>query len=258
MTSFEWIAAIYLAAVAATGRRTAQWRRGVLFAGGAVVLVIVARFTLPWEARAWMPHIYLVLGYWIPALFTSAAVNQGFEGWLARTDRRLNVGSLVGSWRLGLGDLEVAYLLCYPLVPATFSIVFLLGDARDVAHFWVAVLLAGYACYGTLPWTAARPPRVIARDEHARRGIAKLNTAVLGRVSHNLNTFPSGHVAVSLAAALSVWPVHPAAGAVFLLAATAIAIAAVAGRYHYLVDVLAGIPVGILAWLTPFLEAARF
>ena len=145
--------------------------------------------------------------------------------------------------------LELAYLLCYPMVPAAFAVVFFLGDAGDVARYWVSVLLAGYACYGTLPWTAARPPRLVSNDEPARRGIAWLNAAVLGRVSHSLNTFPSGHVAVSLAAALSVVPVHADAGAVFLLTAAVIAVAAVAGRYHYLVDVLAGLPVGALAWL---------
>ncbi len=256
MTSFEWIAAAYFAAVAATGRRSPRRRRGMLFAAAAVALVIVARFTLPWEARAWMPHLYLVLGYWIPAVFTPAPPDPRFEGWLARVDARLGAGlrtpgSGPSRWRSTL--FEAAYLLCYPMVPATFSIVFLLGDASDVARFWVAVLLAGYACYGTLPWTAARPPRVVARDEHARRGIAKLNAAVLGRVSHHLNTFPSGHVAVTLAAALSVMLVHTCAGVAFLVVAIAIAVAAVAGRYHYLVDVLTGIPIGAAAWLVALL-----
>jgi membrane-associated phospholipid phosphatase len=207
---------------------------------------------LPWESRAWLAHAWLVFGYWIPALFTPPQPHARFERWLVETDARLGVHAVVPR---STHHLELAYLLCYPLVPASFAVVFALGDAADVRRYWVAVLVAGYACYGTLPWTAARPPRVLSADDSARRGIAWLNTAVLGRVSHNLTTFPSGHVAVSLAAALSVTAVHTGAGVVFLIAAIAIAVAAVAGRYHYLVDVLAGIPVGAAGWLVSRMAA---
>ena len=247
MTSFEWIAAAYFAVVAATGRRTPRRARGIACAACTLALIIVARFALPWEVRAWMPHLYLVLGYWIPALLTPSQLDGRFEAWLRRADASLGAR---GRRARGAGHhLELAYLLCYPMVPAAFALVFMLGDADDVTRFWVAVLLAGYACYGTLPWTAARPPRLLSADESARRGIAWLNTAVLKRVSHNLTTFPSGHVAVSLAAALGVIAVHTGAGAVLLGVATAVAVAAVAGRYHYLVDVLAGLPVGAVAWI---------
>lgn len=247
MTSFEWIAAAYFVVVAATGRRTPRRARGIALASCALALIIVARFALSWEVRAWMPHVYLVLGYWMPALLTPSQLNGRFEAWLRRADARLGAG---GRRAPAPGHhLELAYLLCYPMVPAAFALVFLLGDADAVARFWVGVLLAGYACYGTLPWTAARPPRLLSADEPAPGGIAWLNNAVLGRVSHNLTTFPSGHVAVSMAAALAVIPVHTGAGVIFLLVAAAVAVAAVAGRYHYLVDVLAGLPIGLAAWL---------
>ena len=248
MTSFEWIAVVYFAAVAASGPRVPLRGRGVVAAAAAASLVIVARFALPWEARAWMPHLYLVLGYWIPALFTPSPPGARFEDWLRRADVRLR-SQIPNPNAQTSHHLELAYLLCYPMVPASLAVVFFLGDAGDVSRYWVAVLLAGYACYGTLPWTAARPPRLVAGGEPARRGIARLNRAVLGRVSHNLTTFPSGHVAVALSAALAVIPVHVGAGLAFLVIAIAVAVAAVVGRYHYLVDVLAGLPVAALAWL---------
>jgi len=143
---------------------------------------------------------------------------------------------------------EIAYLLCYPLVPAAFAVVFVLGTRSDITRFWIAVLLAGYACYGSLPWTAARPPRLISAPDPIF--FARANAAVLGRVSHNMNTFPSGHVAVSLAAALVVCSVSAAWGAGFLVVAGAVAVAAVRGRYHYLVDVLVGAGVGLGAFAT--------
>jgi membrane-associated phospholipid phosphatase len=76
------------------------------------------------------------------------------------------------------------------------------------------------------------------------RGLGAVNAAVLARVSHELNTFPSGHVAVALAAAGCVLSVSAAAGGVFTVVALAIALGAVAGRYHYLADVLLG---GVMA-----------
>jgi len=260
MTSFEWLAVGYFAFVAATGPRTPRAARGWTFAAGAIALVIVARFTLPWAARAWLPHAYLVLGYWIPAAFTPVSRDDRFERWLSLADARLKsqipspksqrsgfpLGCPFGIWDLGFGIFELAYLLCYPMVPAAFAVVYVLGDACSVERFWVTVLLSGYACYGTLPWTAARPPR-LAKAEPPGGRVASLNAFVLGHVSHRLNTFPSGHVAVSIAAAVAVAGVSLEAGAMFGAVALAIAVAAVVGRYHYLVDVVLGLLLGLAA-----------
>jgi membrane-associated phospholipid phosphatase len=70
---------------------------------------------------------------------------------------------------------------------------------------------------------------------------------VLSRESHNLTTFPSGHVAVTVAAALGVAPVSPAAGLTMALVAAAISIGAITGGYHYVVDVATGAAVGVLS-----------
>ena len=294
MTSYEWIAIVHFAACAAAGARSAHRLRGAVYTLAAMALVIVARFTASWEVRAWLPHAHLVLGYWIPAIFTPAPANTRFENWLRAADARflgLSDSGRAGILDLGRGRyrslLELSYLLCYPLVPAAFLVVFVHGTAADVTRFWMGVLLAGYSCYGTLPWTAARPPRVIlpltpeatgaepeagrgeredggpwprigggAQVGHHPSALAAFNVALLGHVSHNLNTFPSGHVAVSVAAGLMVWPVSAAWGAAVIGMAGAIAVAAVAGRYHFGVDVLAGVGVGAAAAATAVAVAA--
>jgi mono/diheme cytochrome c family protein len=68
---------------------------------------------------------------------------------------------------------------------------------------------------------------------------------VLDRLSHGWNTFPSGHVAVAFAAALSVMPAAPRAGMGFLALAVGILIGSVTGRYHYTIDALTGACVGV-------------
>jgi membrane-associated phospholipid phosphatase len=79
--------------------------------------------------------------------------------------------------------------------------------------------------------------------------VHRVNEFVLKRISHRLNTFPSGHVAVSLAAALEVMSISQPAGIVLLSIASAIAAGAVLGRYHYALDVVVGAVLGMtVSW----------
>ena len=88
MTPFEQLALIYFAVVAVAAGRHAR-PRGWVYVAGAILLVIVARFRAPWEVRAWVPHAYLLLGYWIPAAFVPMPLDDRFEEWLRRADARL-------------------------------------------------------------------------------------------------------------------------------------------------------------------------
>jgi membrane-associated phospholipid phosphatase len=138
--------------------------------------------------------------------------------------------------------IELAYLLCYPLVPLSFAIVWVQGDRMDVERFWLAVLLSGFSCYITLPWLVSRPPRM--REDQARRGgIGRLNAHVLARWSHQFNTFPSGHVAVAAAAAVGAGSVSTPAGVAIGAVVAAISVGAAAGGYHYVLDVILGLVV---------------
>jgi hypothetical protein len=199
-----------------------------------------------------LPLLYLVAGYWLPGRLAPQP-RPSLEARLFEWDAALR------RWVPGLDWLErsppgvaavldVCYLLVYPFVPLCLMVLLAAGERTvPVARFWTATLLAGYACYITLPFLPARPPRLIARDTHptaARRFAERLQS----RVSVGLTTFPSGHVAVAVAGALSVLQVAPAAGTALVVVALAIAAATIVGRYHYIVDAVLGIPVGVAAW----------
>jgi hypothetical protein len=257
ITSFEWLTLAYLSGITAASwrLRSPQRLRAAGYAALVMALVIVACFTAPWAVRAWLPHAYLVVGYWLPALLTPVPMSDVFQRRLAAADARLRLclrsaperqASSPNIDRAVRGWFEMAYLLCYPIVPVSFSIVWLTGTSEDVVRFWLAVLAAGFGCYGTLPWTAASPPRLLSVPDH--RGLAAINVHVLRQFSHGFNTFPSGHVAVAVAASLAVISVSAAAGATVGLMAASIAVAAAVGRYHYVVDVILGLLVGVLAW----------
>jgi membrane-associated phospholipid phosphatase len=251
MLSFEWLAGAWFAAmfVAAALTPVPKTRRALVMLGCvALVLVIgttAARGSL--TLRLWLPHLYLVAGYWLPALLVAPPpIPTRFERWLLGTDAALRPRlPAVPRWLEPF--LQLSYLVCYPLVPVSFTIIWASGDPHDVSRFWVAVLLAGYACYGSLPWLVSRPPRLTAQSMVIPQPLGLANAFVLARVSHQLNTFPSGHVAVSSAAAWMLLTVSVPAGLVVGVIAAAIAVGAAAGRYHYVVDVVFGVIVAAVA-----------
>ncbi len=77
-----------------------------------------------------------------------------------------------------------------------------------------------------------------------------LNLRVLDRASVQWNTFPSGHTAASVAAALAVGSSIPQAGVVLGVLAVSIAIGSVVGRYHYTADAITGALIAVLAFVT--------
>jgi membrane-associated phospholipid phosphatase len=225
--------------------------------------------------RDWAPGVFLLAGYWVPGLF-SVAPNARLERWLSRIDARLfalEPVAAVGARapRLILEVLELSYLSCYALVPGIFAMLYWHPSA-DAAlgtplwhpsagaalgtplwhpsagaalenRFWTGVLLSEFMCYGLLPWLPSRPPRTLeGASAIDRRGLftRRLNLWVLGHVSVQANTFPSGHVAGSLIAALIAWQALPIVGAAALFLALLISVATVVGRYHYAADAVLG------------------
>src|SRR3989442_11515446 len=75
--------------------------------------------------------------------------------------------------------------------------------------------------------------------------------SVHGRGSLQANTFPSGHVAGSLAVALELLSHVPPAGFLFLLLSIAIAAGAFLGRYHYGLDMVLGALLAASLLFTP-------
>jgi membrane-associated phospholipid phosphatase len=250
MAVYEWMVAAYFTALMLAAWLLPLRRRPRLQATAVAAAVLLAVFGLapsaPQMFRDWAPVAYLIAGYWMPALLVTPAPGGRFEEWLRETDARFR-RVLPEVPRTLRPVAELGYLLCYPMVPLSFAIVWLNGAPGDVQRFWLAVLLAGYVCYVTLPWLVSRPPRLHPGQVARPGALEQLNAQVLGRVSHRLNTFPSGHVAVAAAAAASVAAVSVPAGAVLAGIVAAISVGAAAGGYHYAIDVVSGLAVAAAA-----------
>lgn len=204
-------------------------------------------------ARDWMPLTYILFGYWLPSHLVSRS-NPRLETALLEIDHRLFGANGLTTFanrapRSLIEYLEVAYLFCYPLVPIGFAWLLLAGYRGEVDRFWTAVLLASFMCYGLLPWLPTRAPRAIEPNPaRARSSIRALNLLILDRASVQLNTFPSGHTAASLATALAVGVYSPFAGCVLGFIALGIAFGSIAGRYHYAADAITGAAAALVAF----------
>ena len=202
--------------------------------------------------RNWAPLVYVLALYWMPAHLV-LPVDATAQRRLIDFDDRwavplVSAAARAPRWFVEL--LELAYLLCYPLLPAGFIVLALLtSDDQVTDRYWTAVVTAAALSYGWLPWIRTNPPR---QFEGAIPGplssIRRLNDLVLHNASVQLNTFPSGHTATSTAAALAVMAGSAPAGAIFCVLLVLIATACVVRRYHFLADVLTGAIAGLVAF----------
>jgi membrane-associated phospholipid phosphatase len=145
--------------------------------------------------------------------------------------------------------LEAAYCGIYPLIPLALLIHLTFSKSPNPGRFWSVILLTDFICFGVLPWVQTRPPRAREAREPWTSTVRAFNLRLLGATSIQVNTFPSGHAAEALAAALLTMSAPTWIVASMFLAALAVAAGAVLGRYHYLADALAGWVVAVLVFI---------
>ena len=145
--------------------------------------------------------------------------------------------------------LEAAYAGVYLLIPLALLIYLRYSTSPDPGTFWSVVLITDFVCFGVLPWVQTRPPRALEDAEPWASSLRRFNLRLLGATSIQVNTFPSGHAAEGLAAALLVLAAPAGIASAMLIAGLAVSAGAVLGRYHYLVDALAGWVVAIVVYV---------
>jgi len=231
--------------------------------------------------RDWLPALLILLAYRESGLFIKADPAHRLDHLFILWDRWM----LHSRWVEGLLEvcapwlqhyLEMCYLLCYPLVPLGFAALYLprhsiaaqrelragslRGDVRSQPlplaamfdRFWTTVLLATLFCYAIYPVFPLTPPRVLFNDVPGLPVLPLLrhmNLWILDRLSVQVCVFPSAHAASVTATALAVRAYMPRLGILFCIAALSVAAATVYGRYHYAVDAVAGVLVGVVAFV---------
>ena len=248
MRSSEWVSFVYFAALTAiarfrplpSARRVQITAIGVL---SSVAVVTGARLAAP-AVRDWMPPLVILAGYFLSGRFF-VKPSPSFEGWLIAWDRRLlgDPATRFSHWpRAVLAYLEIVYMGCFVLVPAGFAALAWTGRSALADSYWTLVTAAEFGSFASLGIVQARPPWMVERKAVlSDRSVHRAASMMVEHLTIHANTFPSGHVAGSLAVALAVMRAMPELGLVLLFLAGSIAVACVVGRYHYIVDVMAGV-----------------
>ena len=255
MRSSEWVSFVYFAALTAiawlrplpTARRIQITAIGLL---SSVAVVTGARLAAP-AVRDWMPPLVILAGYFLSGRFF-VNPSPSFEAWLIGWDRRLlgDPAARFAHWpRALLAYLEIVYMGCVVLVPAGFAALAWTGRSALADSYWTLVTAAELGSFASLGVVQARPPWMVERKAVlSDRSVHRAASMMVEHLTIRANTFPSGHVAGSLAAALAVMRAMPGLGLVLLFFAGSIAAACIVGRYHYIVDVVTGVLLTVLIW----------
>jgi hypothetical protein len=240
----------YLAVVAVLPRGLSPLRRRKALSGAAGGgLVLAGSLALPADglANVWLlPPAALLIGYWTSGLLFVAPMPRA-ERALARIDEILAIDAIAARTPRPIAEvLELAYVGVYPLIPIALYLALREGVTAD--RFWTVILLTDYVCFGMLPWIQTRPPRAVGFGTPWRSTWRTVNLRVVDASSVQVNTFPSGHAAEAVAAALLVSGSPAPVVVLMVLAAAAISAGAVFGRYHYAADALAGWAVAVAVY----------
>jgi membrane-associated phospholipid phosphatase len=195
--------------------------------------------------RDWIPVPLMALAYWQSGCFfqkPSPRLQNIFENSERKILQlfRVDLARCAQTWVGTL--LELAYVFCYPVVPLGLGSLYLAGFKTAVDDYWTVVLLSAYPCYVLLPFIQLLPPRLIETGERAgtqSHHFRRFNLWLVRHVTHEANTFPSGHVAASAAIAMVLLWFTPVVGILFAVIAAGIAAGCIVGRYHYAIDVAA-------------------
>jgi membrane-associated phospholipid phosphatase len=254
--SSEWVAFLYFLYLGTVcWLRPLSIERRLLVSGvscGLLVAIWVGAVALPPALRDWAPLVYVSIGYYATGwLFVEPS--KALESWLLMWDRRLlgDPATRFAAWpKPFVGYLEVVYMLCFLLLPGGYAALVWSGQSRLANHYWTMVLAADLGAFAPLSVFQTRPPWLIEpKPVLADKTVHRLASYMVQNATIRVNTFPSGHVAVSFAIAAALVPSMPVTAVLFFLLSLSISIACVVGRYHYVIDVLTGAALAAVVWI---------
>jgi membrane-associated phospholipid phosphatase len=249
--SSEWIAFLYFLYLAGICwmRPLGASRRlrltALSLALAAAIYAIAA--TAASVVRDWTPLVYVSVGYYATG-WLFVAPSEALEAWLVAWDRKWlgDPTTRFAAWpRWLVAYLDVIYTFCFLLLPAGYAALAVTGHAALANRYWTMVLAADLGAFAPLSVFQTRPPWMLEKAPLLRdQGVHRLASYMVRNATIRANTFPSGHVAVSVAVAFGVIGALPATGVLLLMLAASIGVACVVGRYHYILDVITGAALG--------------
>jgi membrane-associated phospholipid phosphatase len=209
-------------------------------------------------ARDWAPLLLTLIAYREMDWFTPLAWDHHLEFRWIEFDRSLlyrwglqhaieSIGAVLPSY------LEFCYLLVYAVGPFTVTVLYLEHRRTRVNQVLLLYLLGTLLAYALFPYFPSQPPRTLFGDSDlptVMTAIRRFNLWIVNGYGIHSSVFPSAHVSSAFSAGwalLLYLPNRKRYGVGMLIYAASVSVAAVYGRYHYAVDVLAGFGVSLVA-----------
>lgn len=204
----------------------------------------------PESLRDWLPAPLILLAYkemgWLAQPHTDIRLETAWVQWDRLVLDHWGVKAALEAFGpLVPGFLELCYLLVYLMVPAAIA----LGTiyARDrIESLSFPLLATCLLTYGLFPYFPSEPPRTVFADDlvpQFQTIFRQINWYICGGYGIHTSVFPSGHVSSAIASTVGVYRLMPqrrwAWGSLAIVSA-GIFVATIYGRYHYLVDSVAG------------------
>ncbi|HKD19152.1 MAG TPA: phosphatase PAP2 family protein [Thermoanaerobaculia bacterium] len=262
---FRPIEAIHFAALAAlTGLALLLFRRiedpkAMLlgYAGLAALVAVVAPLASRADRMPW-PVAFFVDFYsaaFIPLLFnTLEPLIQALRGgphdeWLIAADRAL-FGVDVTVWaqrfvRPALNDLFYSFYSTYYFIALTLALVLWLRDRATARRFVFTLMVVYYVSWTGYFIIPALGPRFAQAAEYT---VSLTTTPIARTINDTINSlektkfdvFPSGHTMISVAVLIVAWRRARDVFWILLPIAAGLVISTVYCRFHYVIDVIAG------------------
>lgn len=205
---------------------------------------------------SWLPLLIIpilyaelaVLNQWGGTRFFDTTV-QGWEAILFPGDPSATLAGYDPSWMVS-EPLHFAYMSYYPLIYITTARLHLQRRAEAFHRTLTALMLGFLLCYVVFILFPVQGPRYLGTGPV---GIPEgpfrlLALAFLEVGSSQGSAFPSSHVAVIVALALMTLRYQRWTGWAIALLSAGMAVGAVYGGFHYGVDIVAGVAVGVVAY----------
>jgi membrane-associated phospholipid phosphatase len=253
VTASSYILVAYAVATLPLALRAGSWT--VVAAHVGVVALLIAGRN---RAATWLPVVIAPLLYFaLPDLMRGWAGGEvvfrdaAVLGW----ERALFGGNPAQEWAArvpacGVSELlHAGYLAYYGIIFAPVGWLLLKRDRVGARMVALALSIAFVACYVVfVAWPVQGPRYLWPGPPGICEGpVRSLTLSVLESGSSRGAAFPSSHVAVAVAVSLVTLLRSPPAGIAAGTASLLLALGAVYGGFHYLVDVLAGALAGLLA-----------
>jgi membrane-associated phospholipid phosphatase len=149
--------------------------------------------------------------------------------------------------------LELSYSLVYTIPPLTMAILYGLKLRHRSDALLTIYLLGLLICYAQFPFWPSEPPRAVFPGQDmptVHTPFRDFNLWLVGNYGIHTSVFPSAHVSGVFAAAMAMLYLVPQRRRLLLAYftyASLVAIITVYGRYHYAVDAVGGLVIGVAA-----------